>query len=123
MRTFQSRRKNRMDRTPGALLERLEQRSLLANSPFPLISDLVSPNDTVVRLQTNFGDIDFELFDNAAPITVANFLKYVRDGDFDQFLRHCARYWQLAPRLYPRGVFRFRSIEEAEAARCKHRAR
>ncbi len=54
---------------------------------------------------------------NAADVMVR------RDGDFDQFLRHCARYWQLAPRLYPRGVFRFRSIEEAEAARCKHRAR
>lgn len=42
-------------------------------------------------------------------------------GGFDQFLRHCARYWQLAPRVYPRGVFRFRSIEEAEAARSAHR--
>lgn len=72
----------------GSMMERLEQRSLMANSPFPLISDLVNPNDTVVRLQTNFGDIDFELFDNAAPITVANFLKYVRDGDFDQSFFH-----------------------------------
>jgi hypothetical protein len=32
--------------------------------------------------------------------------------DFDRFLRHCARYWQLAPKSYPRGVFKFRSIEE-----------
>jgi cyclophilin family peptidyl-prolyl cis-trans isomerase len=88
MLTFQSRRVNRMKRTPGALLEQLEQRSLLANSPLPLISDLVNPSDSVVRLQTNFGDIDFELFDNAAPITVANFLKYVRDGDFDQSFFH-----------------------------------
>jgi hypothetical protein len=45
----------------------------------------------------------------------------VRDGDFERFLRHCARYWQLAPRLYPRGVFRFRSTDEAEAARNQHR--
>ena len=44
-----------------------------------------------------------------------------RDGDFDQFLRHCARFWQLSPRVYPRGVFRFRSIEEAEASRLRHR--
>ena len=36
---------------------------------------------------------------------------------FDRFLRHCARYWKLAPRIYPRGVFKFRSIEEAQAAR------
>ena len=33
-------------------------------------------------------------------------------ADFDRFLRHCARYWRIAPRVYPRGVFRFRSIEE-----------
>lgn len=74
--------------TPEALLEQLENRSLLANSPFPLISDLTNPNNSVVRLQTNFGDIDFELFDNAAPQTVANFLKYVRDGDYDKSFFH-----------------------------------
>jgi hypothetical protein len=34
-------------------------------------------------------------------------------ADFDRFLRHCARYWTIAPRVYPRGVFKFRSIEEA----------
>jgi len=31
-------------------------------------------------------------------------------ANFDQFLRHCARYWTIAPREYPRGVFRFRSV-------------
>lgn len=41
-----------------------------------------------------------------------------RPGEgFDRFARHCARYWKLAPRLYPRGVFRFRSLEEAQEAR------
>ena len=34
-------------------------------------------------------------------------------ADFDRFLRHCARYWKIAPRVYPRGVFKFRSVEEA----------
>ena len=24
--------------------------------------------------------------------------------DFERFLRHCARYWAIAPRVYPRGV-------------------
>jgi hypothetical protein len=33
--------------------------------------------------------------------------------DFERFLRHCARYWAIAPRVYPRGVFKFRSIAEA----------
>jgi hypothetical protein len=36
---------------------------------------------------------------------------------FEQFLRHCARYRALAPRSYPRGVFRFRTITEAQRAR------
>lgn len=40
-----------------------------------------------------------------------------RTAPFERFLRHCARYWAIAPRRYPRGVFRFRSIEEAQAAR------
>ncbi|MEO6462376.1 MAG: hypothetical protein ABIP29_04820 [Candidatus Eisenbacteria bacterium] len=48
---------------------------------------------------------------NSAPIRVPS-------GDsFEQFLRHCARYWKISPREYPRGVFRFRTIEEAQAAR------
>jgi hypothetical protein len=37
----------------------------------------------------------------------------------DRFFRHCARYWKLAARTYPRGVFRFRTIEEAQAARAR----
>jgi hypothetical protein len=42
-----------------------------------------------------------------------------QDGDppFERFLRHCARYWKISPRVYPRGVFRFRSIEDAQTAR------
>jgi hypothetical protein len=42
----------------------------------------------------------------------------VRPGEgFERFARHCARYWAIVPRLYPRGVYRFRSITEAQAAR------
>ncbi len=40
--------------------------------------------------------------------------------DFERFLRHCARYWAIAPKRYPRGVFKFRSIEEAQQARKEH---
>lgn len=43
-----------------------------------------------------------------------------RKPDFEQFLRHCERYWAIAPKRYPRGVFKFRSIEEAQKAREKH---
>ena len=37
--------------------------------------------------------------------------------DIERFLRHCAHYWKIAPKVYPRGVFKFHSIEEAEKAR------
>lgn len=46
---------------------------------------------------------------NAAPIRNRS-----EDG-FERFIRHCARYRQLAPREYPRGVVRFRSYEDAQA--------
>ena len=39
---------------------------------------------------------------------------------FERFLRLCARYWSVTPKRYPRGVFKFRTIEEAQAAREKH---
>ena len=48
---------------------------------------------------------------NAAPIHAD-----ARDA-FERFVRHCARYRLIARRNKPRGVFRFRSIEEAQAAR------
>ena len=38
-------------------------------------------------------------------------------SDIERFLRHCRRYRAIAPRTYPRGVFKFRTIEEAQAAR------
>ena len=42
----------------------------------------------------------------------------VRPGEgFERFARQCARYWKIAPRVYPRGVFRFRTLAEAQAAR------
>ena len=37
----------------------------------------------------------------------------------ERFFRHCARFWAIAPRTSPRGVFRFRTIEEAQAARAR----
>jgi hypothetical protein len=36
---------------------------------------------------------------------------------FDRFIRHCARLRRLHPRTFPRGVFKYRSIEEAQAVR------
>ena len=41
-----------------------------------------------VVLHTNHGDIGLELDDENAPATVANFLQYVRDGQYDGTLFH-----------------------------------
>jgi hypothetical protein len=38
---------------------------------------------------------------------------------FEEFVRHCARYWRISPRVYPRGVFKFRTIEDAQIARAR----
>jgi len=43
-----------------------------------------------------------------------------QEPPFERFLRHCARYWTIAPKSYPRGVFKFRSLEEAQKAREKY---
>jgi cyclophilin family peptidyl-prolyl cis-trans isomerase len=42
----------------------------------------------IVELETNFGDIVIELFDANAPITVANFLMYVKSGFYDGLIFH-----------------------------------
>ncbi|RIY33723.1 hypothetical protein CKF54_02280 [Psittacicella hinzii] len=41
-----------------------------------------------VLLKTNFGDLEVELFEELAPITVANFLRYVDEGFYDNVLFH-----------------------------------
>jgi len=43
---------------------------------------------TEVTLSTPLGDVDIELFDEQAPQTVANFLNYVNDGDYDDSFIH-----------------------------------
>jgi hypothetical protein len=51
---------------------------------------------------------------NKAPVPESD------EPPFERFLRHCERYWAIAPKQYPRGVFKFRSIEEAQKAREKY---
>ena len=43
-----------------------------------------------------------------------------RGSNFERFLRHCARWWAIAPKQYPRGVFKFRTLEDAQQARDTH---
>ncbi|MGB8294109.1 MAG: hypothetical protein WCG85_01645 [Polyangia bacterium] len=53
-----------------------------------------------------------------SPEDMARATVLVLSGDgFERFARHCARYFAIAPRAYPRGVFRFRTLEEAQVAR------
>ena len=53
-----------------------------------------------------------------SPEDMARATVLVLPGDgFERFARHCARYFAIAPREYPRGVFRFRTLEEAQVAR------
>lgn len=37
---------------------------------------------SLIRMETTMGTIDIELFDDVAPVTVANFKNYVNDGDY-----------------------------------------
>ena len=45
-------------------------------------------NKPMVKLSTSFGPITLELDDKAAPVTVANFLQYVKDGHYDGTIFH-----------------------------------
>jgi cyclophilin family peptidyl-prolyl cis-trans isomerase len=42
----------------------------------------------MVKLQTSMGDIVIELNEQAAPVTIKNFLKYLEDGFFDGKIFH-----------------------------------
>ena len=43
---------------------------------------------SLVKMETSMGDIVIELFPDKAPLTVANFLKYVNDGAYDGTIFH-----------------------------------
>jgi len=42
----------------------------------------------ILRMQTDLGAIDIEMFDTVAPQTVANFMNYVNDGDYEGTFFH-----------------------------------
>lgn len=42
----------------------------------------------MVLFKTNYGDIEIEVFEDKAPLTVENFLKYVDDGFYDNTIFH-----------------------------------
>jgi len=46
------------------------------------------PANTQLRMQTDLGVVDIELFDTQAPLTVQNFLNYVNSGAYDGTFIH-----------------------------------
>jgi cyclophilin family peptidyl-prolyl cis-trans isomerase len=53
-----------------------------------LASSGCGSNNTVVVMDTSMGPVKIELFDDDAPITVKNFLKYVDDKHYDGTIFH-----------------------------------
>lgn len=50
--------------------------------------------DTMVNLDTPMGRMKFQLFDNAKPITVANFLNYITSGRYEDSFAHRYAFFQ-----------------------------
>ena len=62
----------------------------IASSSF---SDIIHDNNTsketkLIKLSTNMGDITLELYTDKAPETVANFLKYIKEGKLNGTIFH-----------------------------------
>lgn len=67
---------------------------------------------TIVRFETVMGNFDVELFDDETPVTVANFLSYVNNGDYVNTMIHRAspefviqggrHFYDGTPRVEPR---------------------
>jgi cyclophilin family peptidyl-prolyl cis-trans isomerase len=88
------------------LFERLEERIALWVGPMlsglPAFGILENPYNMVVRMHTNVGNIDVEMFDTVAPATVANFRNYILQGRLDETIFHRA-----VPGLVHGGAFTF----------------
>jgi cyclophilin family peptidyl-prolyl cis-trans isomerase len=73
-------------------IETLEQRlafyqnSMIVALPTTTIMD--DWHHTVVRIDTNVGKIDIELFDDVAPLAVTNFKNYIKKGRYDETFFH-----------------------------------
>ena len=53
-----------------------------------LLSSVAMASNPKVTIKTNKGDIDVELFEDKAPITVKNFLGYVSKGQYKGLIFH-----------------------------------
>ena len=61
---------------------------LLLQAPAPAAPVQPAPGNPVVQIETSMGTITIELFKDRAPVSVANFLEYVRDGFYPGTIWH-----------------------------------
>ena len=52
------------------------------------MSNLEATENVIIKMVTNMGTIELELYADKAPITVENFVKYANDGFFDGTVFH-----------------------------------
>jgi cyclophilin family peptidyl-prolyl cis-trans isomerase len=60
----------------------------LLQAPVPAAPPQPAPGNPVVVIETSEGAITVELFKDRAPVSVDNFLQYVRDGHYDGTIWH-----------------------------------
>ena len=63
-------------------------KSIVTPKQEKIMSLLQNPTNPVVKMNTSAGDIFIELFQDTAPITVENFLKYVKSNLYNQTIFH-----------------------------------
>lgn len=61
---------------------------ILLQTPAPQASPPPAPGDPIIVIDTSAGAITVELFKDQAPVSVANFLQYAREGFYDGTIFH-----------------------------------
>lgn len=79
-----------------------DARRIAVDLALPFLDGDIS--NTIVRFNTNEGEVDLELFDSLAPRTVANFLNYIEENDYANSIFH--RRFN-APQVLQGGGFEF----------------
>ena len=85
--------------------------ALCATGWLTLPAEAQTPTNTFVRFRfshggTFFGDVEVELFDQDKPVTVSNFLHYVRSGAYQNTFIHRASPATGGPTIIQGGGFR-----------------
>ena len=60
----------------------------LLQTPAPAAPPQPAPGNPVVVIDTSMGSISLELYKDRAPVSVANFLQYARDGHYNGTIWH-----------------------------------